>query len=67
VQALACPALVLRGAGSDFLTAATCQEMARRQPLLRWREVPAAGHYVHDDNPAAFLASVTGFLAGCAR
>jgi len=36
--------------------------MARRQPLLRWAEVPAAGHYAHDDNPAEFARLVTGFL-----
>lgn len=63
VEALRCPALVIRGARSDFLPADTCEQMARRQPLLRWAQVPEAGHYVHDDNPAAFIDLVRGFLA----
>jgi esterase len=62
VDGLRCPTLVLRGDRSDFLTAAVCAEMARRQPLLTWAEVPGAGHYVHDDNPGAFHRLVTGFL-----
>jgi esterase len=62
VESLRCPTLVVRGAESDFLPVETCAEMARRQPLLRWAEVPNAGHYVHDDNPAAFLHLVVDFL-----
>lgn len=64
VEALRCPTLVLRGARSDFLPVSVCREMADRQPLLRWAEIPEAGHYAHDDNPAEFLRLVTGFLAG---
>jgi pimeloyl-ACP methyl ester carboxylesterase len=63
VEALRCPTLVIRGAQSDFLPVGTCEQMARRQPLVRWAEVPDAGHYVHDDNPAAYLDLVRGFLA----
>jgi esterase len=64
VEALRCPTLVIRGSRSDFLPAQTCEQLAERQPLIRWVEVPAAGHYVHDDNPAAVVDLVTGFLAG---
>lgn len=63
VDALCCPTLVIRGGHSDFLSAGTCEQMARRQPLVRWAQVPDAGHYVHDDNPAAFIDLVRGFLA----
>jgi pimeloyl-ACP methyl ester carboxylesterase len=63
VEALRCPTLVIRGARSDFLPAETCAEMAKRQPLLRWAEVADAGHYVHDDNPRAFIELVREFLA----
>jgi pimeloyl-ACP methyl ester carboxylesterase len=62
VEGLRCPVLVIRGARSDFLSAATCAEMAARQPLLCWTEVAAAGHYVHDDNLAAYLAALRDFL-----
>lgn len=62
VEALRCPTLLIRGARSDFLATATCAEMAVRQPLLRWTEIPAAGHYVHDDNLAVYLAALGDFL-----
>jgi pimeloyl-ACP methyl ester carboxylesterase len=62
VDQLRCATLVIRGARSDFLPADVCARMAERQPVLRWVEVPGAGHYVHDDQPAAFTHLVTGFL-----
>ncbi|MFI0370580.1 alpha/beta fold hydrolase [Actinomadura sp. 1N219] len=62
VERLACPALVLRGGDSDYLSRDVCLRMAARQPLLEWAEIPGAGHYVHDDDPAAFAAAVTAFL-----
>jgi pimeloyl-ACP methyl ester carboxylesterase len=64
VDALRCPTLVIRGALSDFLPASVCRQMAARQPLLRWTEIPGAGHYAHDDDPTAFIHLVTGFLRG---
>lgn len=64
VDALRCPTLVVRGARSDFLPRETCEQMTQRQPLLNWNEVPGAGHYVHDDNPAEFIRLVSGFLSG---
>jgi pimeloyl-ACP methyl ester carboxylesterase len=62
VTALRCPTLVLRGAQSDFLPTATCEEMTARQPLLTWAEIPAAGHYVHDDNLTGYLTALRSFL-----
>lgn len=67
VESLRCPTLVVRGADSDFLPVQTCAEMAERQLLLRWTEVPGAGHYVHDDNPRAYLHLVTDFLSDVSR
>lgn len=55
VEGLQCPTLVVRGARSDFLPASTCDDMAARQKRLTWVEIPDAGHYVHDDNPADYL------------
>jgi esterase len=62
VDALACPTLLLRGADSDFLRADTAAEMARRNPRIRLREIPDAGHYVHDDQPQRFIAEIRAFL-----
>jgi pimeloyl-ACP methyl ester carboxylesterase len=58
VEALQCPTLVIRGAKSDFLSASTCEDMAARQAHLTWVEIPDAGHYVHDDNPADYLRAL---------
>jgi pimeloyl-ACP methyl ester carboxylesterase len=63
VETLRCPTLVIRGGQSDFLPERICLEMAERQPLVRWVEVPGAGHYVHDDDPGAFIDLVADFLA----
>jgi len=62
VERLSVPTLILRGASSDFCPGETVAEMCRRNPRIESVEIPAAGHYVHDDNPTAFNAHVTGFL-----
>lgn len=61
VEAIACPTLLVRGAQSDFLAAATADEMVRRNPRIRQVQIDGAGHYVHDDRPDAFLAAVRAF------
>jgi pimeloyl-ACP methyl ester carboxylesterase len=66
VDAVSVPTLVLRGARSDFLPEQTAQEMCRRNPRIRCVEIPAASHYVHDDNAPAFEAAVLHFLDGLA-
>lgn len=67
VGALRAPTLVIRGGRSDFLPTRTCRAMAERQPLLRWHEIAGAGHYVHDDAPAAFIELVRTFLGEVLR
>lgn len=62
VQALRCPTLVLRGGRSDYLGVATAQAMAARNPAIAWREIPDAGHYVHDDQPERVARAVAEFL-----
>jgi len=62
VADLRCPTLVIRGADSDFLSRATAEEMARRNTNLRWVEIDAASHYVHDDNLPAFNRALGQFL-----
>jgi pimeloyl-ACP methyl ester carboxylesterase len=63
VEALRVPTLVLRGAQSDFLSAATADEMQRRNAHIRRLEIEGAGHNVHDDNLPAFQAALNAFLA----
>lgn len=63
VRALQMPTLLLRGARSDYLDAETAARMADANALLEWTQIPAAGHYVHDDNPDATIAAVRAFLS----
>lgn len=61
-QLSALPMLLLRGALSDLLSAATVAEMQRRLPRLLAVEVPARGHAPTLLEPAAFSA-LRDFLA----
>ena len=51
-DAIGCPTLVLRGAQSDLLTRATCDQMAGRGPKARVVEIAGVGHaptLMHED------------------
>lgn len=63
VERLVVPTLILRGQNSDFCPAETVADMCLRNSRLQSVEIPNAGHYIHDDNPPAFNAQLTGFLA----
>jgi pimeloyl-ACP methyl ester carboxylesterase len=56
------PTLVIRGAHSDILSAATLAEMRRRKPDLRAVTVPSRGHAPLLDEPEA-LAAILEFSA----
>jgi pimeloyl-ACP methyl ester carboxylesterase len=60
------PMLVIRGAHSDILSAATVAEMARRHPGLRHVEVANRGHAPMLDEPEA-LAAIQAFLEDVSR
>lgn len=62
VDRLQTPTLIIRGERSDFCPAATVAAMCARNSNIRAVSVSGAGHYVHDDAPAEFLAQVAGFL-----
>lgn len=64
VDVISVPTLLLRGARSDFLSAATADEMVGRNPLLTRIDIANAGHYVHDDNLPDFNAALYPFLEG---
>jgi pimeloyl-ACP methyl ester carboxylesterase len=67
VRAVRCPTLVLRGGRSDYLQPEMAEDMVRLNPLIQWREIPDAGHYVHDDQPEAFCREVREFLCNPTR
>jgi len=60
---IVCPILLVRGADSDVLSAATAQRMLDENPNTRFAEVAGAGHTVPGDQPAAFQRLLTDFLA----
>lgn len=62
VKALQCETLVVRGGRSDYLQAAMAEHMRSLNPRICTLEIPDAGHYVHDDQPALFAEAVTAFL-----
>ena len=43
-DAIRCPTLALRGAQSDLLTPATCEQMKQRGPKAKVVEIPGVGH-----------------------
>ncbi|MGW7519103.1 alpha/beta fold hydrolase [Streptomyces sp. NPDC054796] len=57
-----CPALVLRGGHSTMLPAPLAREMTGHRPDTRLVEFPAAGHWIHDDDPDGFAEAVAEFL-----
>jgi pimeloyl-ACP methyl ester carboxylesterase len=60
------PMLVIRGALSDLLSAATVERMAREKPDLRHVTVPNRGHTPMLDEPEC-LAAIDAFLAEYGR
>lgn len=62
VAAIASPTLVLRGGRSDYLKRDTAEAMSARNPVIQWREVADAGHYIHDDQPEVVAELVSSFL-----
>jgi len=56
------PTLFLRGERSDFLTEQDLVSIRPLFPNARLDTIPRAGHLVHVENPAAFLAAVSAFL-----
>ncbi len=63
VEAIRSPTLLLRGGRSDYFKRETAEAVAARNPVVRWQEVPDAGHYIHDDQPATVERLVSSFLS----
>jgi esterase len=57
------PTLVLRGEKSDYVREEDFTLIRSLFPRAEFRTVPGAGHWIHADNPEAFLKIVSEFLA----
>jgi pimeloyl-ACP methyl ester carboxylesterase len=60
------PALFLAGARSDYIRAEHEPGIQRLFPQARITRVEGAGHWVHAEQPQAFLETVGPFLSGAA-
>jgi pimeloyl-ACP methyl ester carboxylesterase len=58
------PALLLRGAASDYVAERTHAAIRARFSAATIEAVEGAGHWLHADRPEAFLAAVERFLGG---
>ncbi|MGH3902073.1 MAG: alpha/beta fold hydrolase, partial [Pseudonocardiaceae bacterium] len=58
-----CPALLLHGQRSTLLSTEMAHQMVRRRPHTQLVEFPAAGHLIHDDDPAGCAAAILAFLS----
>ncbi len=55
-----CPALLLRGSLSPFVSEAHAQDMLKR-PNTQLVDFPGSGHWLHDDDPTRFAEAVRSF------
>ena len=63
ISKIDCPTLITRGGDSDIFAEETMRRMQQVIPHCAAVTIPAAGHLVAGDNPAAFLAAVQNFYA----
>lgn len=56
------PTLFLKGANSNYINASNYSDILRLFPNHEIDEIPDADHWLHADNPEAFLAAITRFL-----
>lgn len=57
------PTLFLSGAASDYVPSDAEPRIRALFPNARFEALPGAGHWLHADAPAAFIAAVQAFLA----
>jgi esterase len=55
-------ALIVRGEKSDYVSEADISEFRNRFSKVEVRTIAGAGHWVHADKPAEFLAVVSAFI-----
>jgi peroxiredoxin len=62
VDALAVPALLVRGRQSDLLSEEGAQDFLARAPHAEFADVAGAGHMVAGDRNEIFNQAILGFL-----
>jgi len=64
VESLKVPTLWVRGAQSRDLTRETFERVLQSNSMITGVEIPNAGHWVHSEQPAAFLQVLKEFAGG---
>lgn len=64
VGSLKMPTLLVRGGNSKELTRENYEKMLAPNPLIKGVEIPEAGHWVHSDQPQAFIEALKMFVGG---
>jgi pimeloyl-ACP methyl ester carboxylesterase len=59
------PTLFVRGADSDYIRDEDVPGIRSSFPGMTLQTIEAAGHWVHADQPARFVETVTAFLENC--
>ncbi len=62
IEELRTPTLWIHGEKSQDLSREVYEEILRRNPAIIGVEIKNAGHWVHSDQPAEFIATLLGFL-----
>ncbi|VVE29603.1 hydrolase [Pandoraea cepalis] len=62
-EAISCPALLLKGGHSDYISAELAEKMCARNKNVEFTAIEGAGHYAHDDQPNQFNLTVKNFLS----
>lgn len=64
VRSLKMPTLLVRGANSKELSRENYEKMLASNPMIKGVEIPGAGHWVHSDQPQAFIEVLKSFVGG---
>lgn len=62
IENLKTPTLWMRGENSSDLSRPQFEEILRRNKLIQGVEIPNAGHWIHFDQPDAFIRALKDFL-----
>jgi pimeloyl-ACP methyl ester carboxylesterase len=62
VERIACPMLILRAEHSVVMSRPAAEEMKRRAPDARLKEIGGAGHFMILGRPAEVASEISGFL-----
>lgn len=62
IKGLKVPTLYVRGEKSQELSHENFQKVLASNPLIKGVEIPGAGHWVHSDQPQAFIEALKQFV-----